>query len=184
MQRNWSQEFWTLILWQYSSFSYAFCACLILLVKLSISLVERVGELNFLSCMLCNCILTTYEFTILCWWFEQRITMAEVIENEWFKKGYKPPSFEQPNIDLDDVDSIFNESMVRLVFPICSMMLWLMQLFWPAYMFLLVKRILETLLWRGEKKALLHLSLWMRLSWSPHLRDSTSVPFSKSKWYG
>ncbi|KAH9747980.1 CBL-interacting serine/threonine-protein kinase 23 [Citrus sinensis] len=40
-----------------------------------------------------------------------RITMAEVIENEWFKKGYKPPSFEQPNIDLDDVDSIFNESM-------------------------------------------------------------------------
>ncbi|KAH9747989.1 CBL-interacting serine/threonine-protein kinase 23 [Citrus sinensis] len=44
-----------------------------------------------------------------------RITMAEVIENEWFKKGYKPPSFEQPNIDLDDVDSIFNESMVRLV---------------------------------------------------------------------
>lgn len=37
--------------------------------------------------------------------------MAEVIENEWFKKGYKPPSFEQPNIDLDDVDSIFNESM-------------------------------------------------------------------------
>lgn len=55
--------------------------------------------------------------------------MAEVIENEWFKKGYKPPSFEQPNIDLDDVDSIFNESMVRLVFLICGMMLWLMQLF-------------------------------------------------------
>ncbi|KAH9747990.1 CBL-interacting serine/threonine-protein kinase 23 [Citrus sinensis] len=43
--------------------------------------------------------------------YKKRITMAEVIENEWFKKGYKPPSFEQPNIDLDDVDSIFNESM-------------------------------------------------------------------------
>ncbi|KAJ8762649.1 hypothetical protein K2173_010670 [Erythroxylum novogranatense] len=39
-----------------------------------------------------------------------RITIAEVIENEWFKKGYKPPTFEQPDVSLDDVDSIFNES--------------------------------------------------------------------------
>ncbi|KAM1762090.1 hypothetical protein ACFX12_004779 [Malus domestica] len=39
-----------------------------------------------------------------------RITIAEVIENEWFKKGYKPPSFEQVDVSLDDVDSIFNES--------------------------------------------------------------------------
>lgn len=38
-----------------------------------------------------------------------RITIAEVIENEWFKKGYKPPSFEQADISLADVDSIFNE---------------------------------------------------------------------------
>ncbi|KAF3949971.1 hypothetical protein CMV_024221 [Castanea mollissima] len=38
-----------------------------------------------------------------------RITIAEVIENEWFKKGYKPPSFEQADISLVDVDSIFNE---------------------------------------------------------------------------
>ncbi|KAJ6372657.1 hypothetical protein OIU76_027052 [Salix suchowensis] len=39
-----------------------------------------------------------------------RITIAELIENEWFKKGYKPPTFEQANVSLDDVNSIFNES--------------------------------------------------------------------------
>uniref|UniRef100_A0A5B6Z2B7 non-specific serine/threonine protein kinase n=1 Tax=Davidia involucrata TaxID=16924 RepID=A0A5B6Z2B7_DAVIN len=39
-----------------------------------------------------------------------RITIAEVIENEWFKKGYKPPTFEQADVSLDDVDAIFNES--------------------------------------------------------------------------
>lgn len=43
---------------------------------------------------------------------KQRITIAEVIENEWFKKGYKPPSFEQADVSLDDVDAIFNESTV------------------------------------------------------------------------
>ncbi|KAK0579462.1 hypothetical protein LWI29_026662 [Acer saccharum] len=40
-----------------------------------------------------------------------RITIAEVIENEWFKKGYKPPKFEQPDINPVDVDAIFNESV-------------------------------------------------------------------------
>ncbi|KAG6740962.1 hypothetical protein POTOM_056434 [Populus tomentosa] len=40
-----------------------------------------------------------------------RITIAELIENEWFKKGYKPPAFEQANVSLDDVNSIFNESV-------------------------------------------------------------------------
>ncbi|EXB39520.1 CBL-interacting serine/threonine-protein kinase 23 [Morus notabilis] len=39
-----------------------------------------------------------------------RITAAEIIENEWFKKGYKPPRFEQADVSLDDVDAIFNES--------------------------------------------------------------------------
>lgn len=38
-----------------------------------------------------------------------RITIAEVIENDWFKKGYKPPVFEQANVSLDDVNAIFNE---------------------------------------------------------------------------
>lgn len=43
---------------------------------------------------------------------KQRITIAEVIENEWFKKGYSPPVFEQANVSLDDVNFIFNGSMV------------------------------------------------------------------------
>lgn len=53
-------------------------------------------------------------FTIQANFMKQRITIAEVIENEWFKKGYKPPSFEQVDVSLDDVDSIFNESGVRV----------------------------------------------------------------------
>lgn len=40
-----------------------------------------------------------------------RITIAELIENEWFKKGYKQPSFEEANISLDDVHAIFDESV-------------------------------------------------------------------------
>ncbi|KAI4303699.1 hypothetical protein MLD38_039300 [Melastoma candidum] len=39
-----------------------------------------------------------------------RITTAEVIEHEWFKKGYKPPTFEKADLSLDDVDAIFDES--------------------------------------------------------------------------
>ncbi|XAR59378.1 Non-specific serine/threonine protein kinase [Bertholletia excelsa] len=41
---------------------------------------------------------------------ETRITIAEVIENDWFKRGYKPPTFEQEDVSLDDVNAIFNES--------------------------------------------------------------------------
>ncbi|KAA0054021.1 CBL-interacting serine/threonine-protein kinase 23-like isoform X1 [Cucumis melo var. makuwa] len=44
-----------------------------------------------------------------------RITIPEVIENEWFRKGYKPPTFEQADISLDDVDAIFNETGVSKV---------------------------------------------------------------------
>ncbi|KAM7530452.1 hypothetical protein LguiB_033862 [Lonicera macranthoides] len=39
-----------------------------------------------------------------------RITIAELIENDWFKKGYQPPSFEQEDVSLDDVDAVFTES--------------------------------------------------------------------------
>ncbi|CAN6824642.1 unnamed protein product [Brassica oleracea] len=39
-----------------------------------------------------------------------RITFAEVIENEWFNKGYKAPKYENANVSLDDVDAIFDES--------------------------------------------------------------------------
>ncbi|KAF3329556.1 CBL-interacting protein kinase 23 [Carex littledalei] len=41
---------------------------------------------------------------------QKRITISEVIENEWFKKGYQPLSFEPVEVDLDDVNDIFNES--------------------------------------------------------------------------
>ena len=53
---------------------------------------------------------------------KQRITIAEVIENEWFKKGYKPPSFEQADVSLADVDSIFNEIAVRSIFYLFIML--------------------------------------------------------------
>ncbi|KAF7842893.1 CBL-interacting serine/threonine-protein kinase 23-like [Senna tora] len=39
-----------------------------------------------------------------------RITFPEVIENEWFKKGYVPPRFEQADVSLDDVNAIFSRS--------------------------------------------------------------------------
>ncbi|XP_042520197.1 CBL-interacting serine/threonine-protein kinase 23-like [Macadamia integrifolia] len=39
-----------------------------------------------------------------------RITISQVIENEWFKKGYKPPVFESADVGLDDVDAAFDES--------------------------------------------------------------------------
>ncbi|CAH9106729.1 unnamed protein product [Cuscuta epithymum] len=42
-----------------------------------------------------------------------RITIAEVIENAWFKKGYQPPVFGQEDVHLDDVNAIFDESVVE-----------------------------------------------------------------------
>ncbi|PWZ44600.1 Aspartokinase 1, chloroplastic [Zea mays] len=39
------------------------------------------------------------------------IKIAEILEDEWFKKGYKPPHFEQgEDVNLDDVDAAFNDS--------------------------------------------------------------------------
>ncbi|KAM0833488.1 hypothetical protein ACQ4PT_064231 [Festuca glaucescens] len=42
--------------------------------------------------------------------YKKRITIADVINNEWFKKGYQPPTFETAEVNLDDVNSIFDES--------------------------------------------------------------------------
>ncbi|KAF5451808.1 hypothetical protein F2P56_026877 [Juglans regia] len=40
-----------------------------------------------------------------------RITIPEILEDEWFKKGYKAAySEEQQNVNLDDVDAVFNDS--------------------------------------------------------------------------
>ncbi|CAA7406887.1 unnamed protein product [Spirodela intermedia] len=45
---------------------------------------------------------------------ETRIKIAEVVENEWFKKGYQPPAFETSDISLDDVHAVFNNSLAPI----------------------------------------------------------------------
>ncbi|MQL68863.1 hypothetical protein Taro_001158 [Colocasia esculenta] len=45
-----------------------------------------------------------------------RITIPQLLEDEWFKKGYKQPNFEQQGeVCLDDVDAAFNGSEEYLV---------------------------------------------------------------------
>ncbi|KAK4407487.1 CBL-interacting serine/threonine-protein kinase, partial [Sesamum angolense] len=42
---------------------------------------------------------------------EKRITVPEILEDEWFKKDYKPPVFdEKEDINLDDVEAVFKDS--------------------------------------------------------------------------
>ena len=46
----------------------------------------------------------------------QRITINELLKNEWFKKGFKAPVYEEEEGILDDdINSIFNESAVRIL---------------------------------------------------------------------
>jgi len=43
----------------------------------------------------------------------QRITIAQILEDPWFKKGYKPPVFDEKyQTSLDDVDAAFGDSEV------------------------------------------------------------------------
>lgn len=43
----------------------------------------------------------------------QRITVSEILEDEWFKKDYKPPVFdEKEEANLDDVEAVFQDSEV------------------------------------------------------------------------
>jgi 5'-AMP-activated protein kinase catalytic alpha subunit len=45
----------------------------------------------------------------------QRITIPEILVDEWFKKGYKPPVFEEKeDTNLDDVEAVFKDSEVSL----------------------------------------------------------------------
>ncbi|KAK8695513.1 hypothetical protein V6N13_000668 [Hibiscus sabdariffa] len=45
-----------------------------------------------------------------------RITIPEILKDEWFKKGYKPPKFEEKdNTNLDDVEAVFKDSEVHHV---------------------------------------------------------------------
>jgi len=46
----------------------------------------------------------------------QRITMPEILEDDWFKKGYKPPVFEEKyEANLDDVESVFKDTEVSVM---------------------------------------------------------------------
>ncbi|KAF1889829.1 hypothetical protein Lal_00025158 [Lupinus albus] len=45
-----------------------------------------------------------------------RIKIEELLEDEWFKKGYKPASFtEEEGVNVDDVAAAFNDSKENLV---------------------------------------------------------------------
>uniref|UniRef100_A0A803KZU0 non-specific serine/threonine protein kinase n=1 Tax=Chenopodium quinoa TaxID=63459 RepID=A0A803KZU0_CHEQI len=45
-----------------------------------------------------------------------RITISEILQDEWFKKDYHPPSFaEESDVNLDDVDAAFDDSEENLV---------------------------------------------------------------------
>lgn len=47
------------------------------------------------------------------------MTIAEILENDWFKKGYKPPRFDQEqDVSLDDIDAVFSDSQVRILFQL------------------------------------------------------------------
>jgi hypothetical protein len=53
----------------------------------------------------------------------QRITIAEILEDEWFKKDYKRPHFEQTgDVSLEDVDAAFNSSEV--IQSECRFLVW------------------------------------------------------------
>ncbi|KAJ8543856.1 hypothetical protein K7X08_025474 [Anisodus acutangulus] len=44
-----------------------------------------------------------------------RITISEILEDEWFKKDYKPPVFnEKEDANLDDVEAVFKDSEVSI----------------------------------------------------------------------
>ncbi|CAA0828702.1 CBL-interacting serine/threonine-protein kinase 9 [Striga hermonthica] len=48
--------------------------------------------------------------------YRRRITIPKILENDWFKKDYKPPQFEQEEgVNLEDVDAVFNDSDEHLV---------------------------------------------------------------------
>ncbi|KAH9318563.1 hypothetical protein KI387_020332, partial [Taxus chinensis] len=47
---------------------------------------------------------------------KNRITIPEILENSWFKKGYAPAKFrEEKDTNLDDIDALFCDSVENLV---------------------------------------------------------------------
>lgn len=54
-------------------------------------------------------------FNFMAFAFVQRITIPEILVDEWFKKDYKPPVFdEKEDTNLDDVEAVFKDSEVHL----------------------------------------------------------------------
>jgi len=52
----------------------------------------------------------------------QRITIPEVLGDAWFKKNYKPAVFEEKEeANLDDVDAVFKDSEVSLIYFVCDL---------------------------------------------------------------
>ncbi|KAH7519429.1 hypothetical protein FEM48_Zijuj08G0035100 [Ziziphus jujuba var. spinosa] len=48
--------------------------------------------------------------------YKKRISISEILEDDWFKKGYKPAHFrEDEDVNLDDIDAVFNDSKEHLV---------------------------------------------------------------------
>lgn len=66
-----------------------------------------------------SCCLHSTKLNKLCWLL-QRKTAAQIYKNEWFKKGYTPSKFsEEKDVNLDDIDAVFNESTVRYPLSTC-----------------------------------------------------------------
>lgn len=50
----------------------------------------------------------------------QRISIAEILEDEWFKKDFKPPEFEEKyEANVDDIDAAFKDSEVSRRWSAC-----------------------------------------------------------------
>ena len=52
-------------------------------------------------------------FNLFLW---PRVTVPEILEDEWFRKGYKVPVFdEKEETNLDDVEAVFKDSEVSAI---------------------------------------------------------------------
>lgn len=52
-----------------------------------------------------------------CWIVLQRVTIPEILDDEWFRIDYKPPVFDgKEDTNLDDVEAVFKDSEVRELF--------------------------------------------------------------------
>lgn len=88
-----------------------------------------------LPCAICLCQVfppfLSFNFSCKILFHPQRITIPEILEDDWFKKGYKPPVFkEKYETSLDDVDAVFKDAEVsqRRASPIVLLQVFLLYL--------------------------------------------------------